>query len=94
MLGKIIEDLPYVEGDEVAVLVNGLGATPLDEQYIVVRRADALLKEKGLKVHRYYVGEYATSLEMAGVSVSLLKVDEELKKYIDAPADTPFFIQK
>ena len=94
MLGKIIEDLPYVEGDEVAVLVNGLGATPLDEQYIVVRRADALLKEKGLKVHRSYVGEYATSLEMAGVSVSLLKVDEELKKYIDAPADTPFFIQK
>ena len=94
MLEKIIEDLPYVSGDEVAVLINGLGATPLDEQYIVVRRTDALLKEKGINVYRYYVGEFATSLEMAGVSVSLLRVDDELKKYIDAPAATPFFVQK
>lgn len=93
MLGKIVADLPYNKGDEVAVLVNGLGATPLDEQYIVTRRIDEFLKEKGIKVHRYYVGEYATALEMAGFSISMLKLDEELKTYMDAPAQTPFFVQ-
>ncbi|MDF2613333.1 MAG: dihydroxyacetone kinase [Clostridia bacterium] len=93
MLEKIVADIPYVSGDEVAVLVNGLGATPLDEQYIVTRRIDSYLKEKGIKVYRYYVGEYATSLEMAGFSISLLKLDDELKGLIDAPAQTPFFVQ-
>lgn len=93
MLEKIVEDLPYVYGDEVAVLVNGLGATTLDEQYIVTRRIDENLKSRGIKVHRYYVGEYATALEMAGFSISLLKLDDELKEYIDAPACTPFFRQ-
>ncbi|WP_097015528.1 dihydroxyacetone kinase subunit DhaK [Anaerocolumna aminovalerica] len=93
MLEKIINDIPYVSGDEVAVLVNGLGATPLDEQYIVTRRINQYLKDKEIKVYRYYVGEYATSLEMAGFSISLLKLDEELKGYLDAPAQTPFFVQ-
>lgn len=93
MLEKIVADLPYVKGDEVAVLVNGLGATPLDEQYIVTRKIDSWLKDKGIRVHRYYVGEYATSIEMAGFSISLLKLDEELKGYVDAPAQTPFFVQ-
>ncbi|GAA4296187.1 dihydroxyacetone kinase subunit DhaK [Anaerocolumna aminovalerica] len=93
MLEKIINDIPYVSGNEVAVLVNGLGATPLDEQYIVTRRINQYLKDKGIKVYRYYVGEYATSLEMAGFSISLLKLDEELKGYLDAPAQTPFFVQ-
>lgn len=93
MLEKITNDIPYVNGDEVAVLVNGLGATPLDEQYIVTRRIDQYLKEKGIKVYRYYVGEYATSLEMAGFSISLLKLDDELKGYLNAPAQTPFFVQ-
>ena len=93
MLEKILSDLPYTAGDEVAVLVNGLGATPLDEQYIVTRKIDAILKEHEIKVHRYYVGEYATSLEMAGLSISLLKLDGELKEMIDHPADTPFFKQ-
>lgn len=93
MLEKIVADLPYVAGDEVAVLVNGLGATSLDEQYIVTRRVDSFLKEKGIKVHRYYVGEYATALEMAGFSISLLKLDDELKGFVDAPAQTPFFVQ-
>lgn len=92
MLDKIVADLPYVSGDEVAVLINGLGATPLDEQYIVTRRVDQYLKEKGIRVHRYYVGEYATALEMAGFSISLLKLDDELKQYLDAPARTPFFV--
>ncbi|MCH3917254.1 MAG: dihydroxyacetone kinase subunit DhaK [Spirochaetia bacterium] len=93
MVVKILADIPFSQGDEVAVMVNGLGATPLDEQYIIVRKVDELLKKAGLKIHRYYVGEYATSLEMAGISISLLKLDEELKKYLDAPAQTPFFVQ-
>lgn len=93
MLDKIVADIPYVSGDEVAVLVNGLGSTPLDEQYIVTRKIDQYLKEKGIKVHRYYVGEYATAIEMAGFSISLLKLDDELKKYLEAPARTHFFTQ-
>ena len=93
MMNKIIEDLPYAPGDRVAVLVNGLGATSLDEQYIVTRKINQLLMDKGIAVHRYYVGEYATSLEMAGVSISLLKLDEELTELIDYPANTPFFKQ-
>ncbi|MDD3139339.1 MAG: dihydroxyacetone kinase subunit DhaK, partial [Lachnospiraceae bacterium] len=78
MLSKIVDDLPYASGDEVAVLINGLGATTLDEQYIVTRKVDSYLKEKGIKIHRFYIGEYATALEMAGISISLLKLDEEL----------------
>lgn len=93
ILDKIVEDLPYKKGDKVAVLVNGLGATSLDEQYIVTRRINQYLEEKGIIVYRYYVGEYATSLEMAGLSISLLRLDEELIKYIDASAHTPFFRQ-
>jgi len=93
MLGQIVADLPYESGDEVAVLVNGLGATTLDEQYIVTRRIDKVLSEKGISVHRYYVGEYATALEMAGFSISLLKLDDELKEMLDSDAKTPFFRQ-
>lgn len=93
MLGQIVADLPYESGDEVAVLVNGLGATTLDEQYIVTRRIDKVLSEKGICVHRYYVGEYATALEMAGFSISLLKLDDELKEMLDSDAKTPFFRQ-
>ena len=93
MLEKIVTDLPYENGDEVAVLVNGLGATPLDEQYIVTRRINQVLEEKGISVYKYYVGEYATAIEMAGFSISLLKLDDELKEYIDHPVDTPFFKQ-
>ena len=70
-----------------------MGGTPLDEQYIITRKVDELLKKHELKVHRYYVGEYVTSLEMAGVSISIMQLDEELKKYLDAPAQTPFFVQ-
>lgn len=93
MMERILHDLPYVQGDEVAVLVNGLGATPLDEQYIVTRKIDQILKAKRIHVYRYYVGEYATSLEMAGLSISLLKLDDELKPLIDHPVNTPFFKQ-
>lgn len=93
MLDNIIADLPYQKNDEVAVLVNGLGATTLDEQYIVTRRINQYLSDKGIHVYRYYVGEYVTSLEMAGFSISLLKLDEELKELLDKPAQTPFFRQ-
>nr|WP_321297413.1 dihydroxyacetone kinase subunit DhaK [uncultured Sphaerochaeta sp.] len=93
MLDQIVSDLPFSKGDEVAVLVNGLGATPVDEQYIVVRKINEQLGKLGIAVHRFYVGEYATSLEMAGLSISLMKLDAELKTYLDAPAQTPFFVQ-
>lgn len=93
MLEKILPDIPYQSGDEVAVLVNGLGATPLDEQYIVARHINKRLEEEGIKVHRYYVGEFATAMEMAGFSISLFKLDDELKELLDAPAATPFFKQ-
>lgn len=93
MMERIINDLPYTKDDEVAVLVNGLGATPLDEQYIVTRKIDKILNEKGIHVHRYYVGEYATALEMAGLSISLIKLDDELKGFIDHPINTPFVKQ-
>ncbi|WP_066645389.1 dihydroxyacetone kinase subunit DhaK [Christensenella timonensis] len=93
MMEPIIADIPYVSGDEVAVLINGLGGTPLEEQYVVYRKVDEILKAKGIKPYKVYVGEYATSLEMAGMSISLLKLDDELKKLVDKPANTPFFKQ-
>ncbi|MEA4853182.1 MAG: dihydroxyacetone kinase subunit DhaK [Christensenella sp.] len=93
MMEPIIADIPYVSGDEVAVLVNGLGSTPLEEQYVVFRKVNEILSAKGIKVYRTYVGEYATSLEMAGMSISLLKLDDELKRLVDHPANTPFFKQ-
>ncbi len=93
MLNKIIDDLPYQKEDEVAILVNGLGATPLEEQYVMFRRIQQVLSEKGIKIFHTYIGEYATSMEMAGASISLLKVDEELKELLRFPADTPFFKQ-
>lgn len=93
MMDKILADMPWTEGEEAAVLINGLGATPLDEQYIVTRRICQIMEERGIKIHRCYVGEYATAMEMAGVSISVLKLDDELKELLDAPAETPFFKQ-
>ena len=93
MMAPILNDLPYRCGDEVAVLINGLGATPLEEQYVMFRRVKQLLDERDIRVFHTYVGEYATSMEMAGASISLLRVDAELKKYLSAAANTPFFKQ-
>jgi dihydroxyacetone kinase-like protein len=93
MIQLVLKDLPYKSGDEVAVLVNGLGATPLEEQYIMYRRIDQVLKQANINVFHVYVGEYATSMEMSGASISLLRLDGELKKYLSAPACTPFFKQ-
>jgi len=93
LLGKILEDMPLDGGTEVAVMINGLGGTPLMELYIVNRRVAEALDAKGIKVVNTYVGNYMTSLEMAGFSVTVLKLDEELKLLLDAPADTPAFVQ-
>lgn len=88
MLGKILADIDY-SGHEVAVLVNGSGATPLMELYIINNRVSDVLAEKGIKVYKTMVGNYMTSLEMAGFSISLLRLDDELKALLDEPADTP-----
>jgi dihydroxyacetone kinase len=93
LTAALIDDLPYGSGDDVAVLVNGLGATPKEELYILYRRAAAVLAGRGIRVHRVWVGEYATSLEMAGASLSLLRLDDELRRLADAPAESPFFSQ-
>jgi phosphoenolpyruvate---glycerone phosphotransferase subunit DhaK len=89
----ILADLPYRRGDEVGVLVNGLGATPKEELYILYRSVARILDGEGIRVHRVWVGEYATSLEMAGASLTLLRLDDELRSLVDAPAETPFFVQ-
>ena len=94
MLDIIIPDLPFESGDEVVVLLSGLGATPVMEQYIVYNRVEEILSEKGIKVHRSYVGNYFTSLEMMGVTLTVMKLDDELKELMDAPCDTPYFTQK
>lgn len=93
ILDTIIDDLSLKKDDEVAVLINGLGGTPLEEQFVVNRRVHEILDQKGIHIRRTYVGEYATSLEMAGLSVSLFKLDDELKELLEAPANTPFFKQ-
>ena len=92
--GALVEDLPYRRGDTAAVLDNGLGAAPKEELYVLYRRARQVLDEQGIRVHRTWVGEYATSLEMAGASLSLLKLDDELARLVDAPAESPFFVQR
>lgn len=85
---KILAEGIYKEGDEVAVIINGMGATPLMELYIVSKKLQAILQAKGLKMVKTYVGNYMTSLEMAGFSISLLKLDNELKSLLLAPAET------
>ncbi|MGI5819737.1 MAG: dihydroxyacetone kinase subunit DhaK [Armatimonadota bacterium] len=90
MLEHVLADLPFVSGDEVAVLVNSLGATPPEELYIMYRRAHHVLDEAGIAIHRAFIGEYATSLEMAGASVSLLKLEGDLRRLLDADAYSPF----
>lgn len=93
MMSAILEDLPFRKDDEVAVLINGLGATPKEEMYIAYGRIDQILKECGISVFHVYVGEFATSMEMAGFSISLLKLDDEMKQLLAKPARTPFFEQ-
>lgn len=90
LLGQILADIDYT-GSEVAVMINGAGATPLMELYIINNRVADVLAEKGIRVYKTFVGEYMTSIEMEGFSISLLKLDDQLKELLDAPADTPAF---
>jgi dihydroxyacetone kinase-like protein len=93
MVSAILDDLQPDAGARVAVMVNGLGATPPEELYIIYRKVHALLAARDLRVHRPYVGEYATSMEMAGASITLAVLDDELAALLDHPAHTPFFMQ-
>lgn len=93
MLDMILPDLPFTEGCEVAVLVSGLGATPVMEQYILYGEVEKILAEKNIQVHRAYVGNYFTSLEMKGITLTLMKLDEELKELIDLETDAVSFKQ-
>lgn len=87
MVDLLVPDLPFQGGDEVVVLISGLGATPVMELYIFHAEVENLLAQRGLVVHRSYVGNYFTSLEMAGVTLTLMKVDDELKALIDAECE-------
>ena len=93
LASEVLDDLNVVSGQRLAVMVNGLGATPREELYIMYRRLHRILDERGVTVHRAYVGEYATSMEMAGASITVFRLDDELQELLDAPADTPFFTQ-
>lgn len=90
LLQKIFDDCDY-SGSEVAVMVNGLGGTPLMELYILYDDVEKILCEKGIRIYKAFVGNYMTSLEMAGASVTLFKLDDELKGYLDYPSDAPAF---
>jgi dihydroxyacetone kinase-like protein len=93
MMDSILADLKPAAGDRLAVMVNGLGATPLEELYIIFRKAHEILTGQAIRIHRAYVGEYATSMEMAGASITLMRLDDELTELLDHPARTPFFTQ-
>ena len=91
---EILEDMPLDHGEEVCLLINGLGATSQEELYILSGSVTQLLKEKGIRVYRTFVGEYATSMEMAGASISVCRVaDDEMKEWINMPVHTPFYTQ-
>ena len=92
LVDKILEDYDYTAG-EAAVMINGLGSTPLMELYVLENDVYRYLQDKGIGVYRSYVGNYMTSIDMAGCSVSLLKLDDELKALLDAPCDAPAFKQ-
>ena len=86
MLDMILADHPYKAGDEAAVLLSGLGATPVMELYVLYNEVEKRLTEKGIGVYRAYVGNYFTSLDMAGATLSLMKTDDELKELLSMPA--------
>ena len=94
LLETIATDLELAAGDDVAVLVNGLGATPKEELYILYRRVAADLAGRRIRVRRPWIGEFATSMEMAGASLSVLRLDDEIWRLLQAPAHTPFYEQR
>jgi dihydroxyacetone kinase-like protein len=94
VLPRILEDLPYKSGDEVILVINGYGGSTRMELLIVNRKLRAMLAEAGIGVHATEIGEFCTSLEMKGLSVTLVKVDDELKKYFDAPCVSSFYTKQ
>ncbi|MDN5331472.1 MAG: phosphoenolpyruvate---glycerone phosphotransferase subunit DhaK [Tepidanaerobacteraceae bacterium] len=94
IMSYIIPDLPFITGDEVAVLVNSLGSTPLMDLHICYRKVAMILEEKGIKIYRSFVGPYATTMDMIGMSITLMKLDDELKQLLDYPCSTPYFTIK
>ncbi|SFP35085.1 dihydroxyacetone kinase subunit DhaK [Salibacterium halotolerans] len=93
ILNDIIIDMGLKQKEEVSVLINGLGSTTRMELYIMYDKVESLLKEKGITIYKSYVGDYSTSMEMGGCSISLLRMDDELKPLIDAPAKCPMYTQ-
>ena len=89
LLEATASDLPFKSGDNVALMINGLGGTPISELYILYGRAHEQLADRGIKVARNYVGEYCTSLDMAGASLTLVRLDDELSSLLEAPAEIP-----
>jgi dihydroxyacetone kinase-like protein len=85
----ILDDLPFKSGDNVLAFVNGMGGTPLMELYVIFNKLAQIVKGRGITITRNLVGNYITSLEMAGCSITLLKLDDELTRYWDAPVHTP-----
>lgn len=94
LVETLITDLPFQSGDEVALLLNSLGGTPLEELYILYQNIVPLLEDKSIRIYRNYIGRYACSMEMQGASLTLMRLDDELKHLIDAPAYSPFFSQR
>lgn len=89
LLEAVVSPTVYHRGDEVALMINGLGATPISELYLLYGRAHTQLEARGIRVRKNYVGEYCTSLDMAGVSVTLVRLDDKLVSLLDAPAQVP-----
>lgn len=87
----ILKDMPLTQGDEVSVMINGLGATPLEEQLIVYRKIHQILAGKGVSVVMPHIGEFATSMEMAGLSLTIFKLDGQLRELLEYPASSPFY---
>lgn len=90
ILNHIFDEVKFDSGEEVQVLINGLGGLPLMDQYICYRRVNEVLTEKGIKIHHSMVGNYATSMDMIGMSITLVRLDDELKELLGAPCDTPY----
>jgi len=93
IMKHILDDAQIEEGSDVKVLVNGLGGLPLMDQYISYRRVEQVLSEEGIKPYRPMVGNYATSMDMIGMSVTLVHLDDEIKELLDYPCDTPYWYE-
>jgi phosphoenolpyruvate---glycerone phosphotransferase subunit DhaK len=89
LMTPILEDLPFSSGDKVLAFVNGMGGTPLLELYVVYAEVAKIAQEHGLSIERNLIGNYITSLEMQGCSITLVKLDDDMVRYWDAPVDTP-----